>query len=103
MNKTERAIEAIENAIAKIIEKIDNPNTPEMGPESKNQLFNFLSILNLMKRKLAGDDQIDDNKIYNMGHIIIDSWPLADSLGATIIQAEQGYKKVIFSKNIVEN
>ena len=70
MHKTKRAIEAIENAIIRITERIDNPNTPETGPESKKQL------------------------IYNMGRIIIDSWPYTNSLGEAILKAEQEYNKI---------
>ena len=99
MKKTERAIEAVENAISKIIEKIDNINTPETGPESKKQLHNFLSTLILMKQKLEGNNQIDENQIYNMGHIIVDSWTHANSLGVIIIKAEQEYNKVVHNEN----
>ncbi len=98
MHKTERAVEAIENAITRIIERIDNPNTPETGPESKKQLHNFLSVLNLMKQKLAGDGPIDENQIYNMGHIIIDSWPYTNSLGEAILKAEQEYNKINYNE-----
>ena len=95
MNKIARAMEMIERAISIVSEKIENAYISESGPVSKKQLSDFLSVLILMKRKLAGDNRVDESKIYDMGHIIIDSWPSPNSLGETIIKAEQAYSKAV--------
>lgn len=97
MKNINDAIATIEQAMSNIARELNNPNLPDTGPISRRKLIEFLNVLELMKKKLHGDEPIEKSDLfgYGLGQAIVDSWPYDNPLGLSIISAEQQFIRSI--------
>ncbi|MGL6159783.1 hypothetical protein [Microbulbifer sp.] len=80
-------------AIEKIGQEIDLNGQSLGGASSLEQLKRIQSDLLGMLKSLD-DDSVSWDYI-GFGRLIVDSWPMNSDLGATLLEAEQEYKKLL--------
>ena len=67
MKNIDDAIASIDEAITNIVRELNNPNSPDTGPISRNKLIEVQNILELMKKKLRGDELIEESDLFGYG------------------------------------